>query len=58
MALTSQQVRRNPTIGNRQPAVETLTEQSKQLAALGHKVTRATAGPLKTDVSNPFNIAA
>ena len=38
--------------------VETLTEQSKQLAALGQKVTRATAEPLKTGVSNPFNIAA
>jgi phasin len=38
--------------------VETLTEQTKQLAALGQKVTRATAEPLKTGVSNPFNIAA
>jgi phasin len=38
--------------------VETLTEQSKQLAALGQKVTRATAEPLKTGLSNPFNIAA
>jgi phasin len=38
--------------------METLTEQSKQLAALGQKVTRATAEPLKTGVSNPFNIAA
>jgi phasin len=38
--------------------VETLTEQSKQLAALGQKVTRATAEPFKTGVSNPFNIAA
>ena len=38
--------------------VETLTEQSKQLAALAQKVTRATAEPLKTGVSNPFNIAA
>ena len=38
--------------------VETLTEQSKQLAALAQKVTRTTAEPLKTGVSNPFNIAA
>ncbi len=38
--------------------VETLTEQSKQLAALAQKVTRRTAEPLKTGVSNPFNIAA
>jgi phasin len=35
--------------------VETLTEQSKQLAALGQKVTRTTAEPF---VANPFNIAA
>jgi len=34
--------------------VETLTEQSKQLAALTQKVTRTTAEPLKTGVSNPF----
>jgi phasin len=38
--------------------VETLTEQSKQLAALGQKVMHATAEPFKTDVANPFNIAA
>jgi phasin len=38
--------------------VETLTEQSKQLAALGQKVTRTTAEPFKTGVANPFNIAA
>jgi phasin len=38
--------------------VETLTEQSKQLAALAQKVTRTTAEPPKTGVSNPFNIAA
>jgi phasin len=38
--------------------VETLTEQSKQLAAFGQKVMRATAEPFKTDVANPFNIAA
>jgi len=34
--------------------VETLTEQSKQLAALGQKVTRTTDEPLKTGVVNPF----
>jgi phasin len=34
--------------------VETLTEQSKQLAALGQKVTRTTDDPLKTGVVNPF----
>jgi phasin len=33
---------------------ETLTEQSKQLAALAQKVTLTTAEPLKTDVVNPF----
>jgi phasin len=38
--------------------VETLTEQSKQLAALAQKAMRTTAEPLKTGVSNPFNIAA
>ena len=38
--------------------VETLTEQSKQLAALTQKVMRTTTEPLKTGVSNPFNIAA
>jgi phasin len=38
--------------------VETLTEQSKQLAALAQRVTRATAEPLKTGVANPFKIAA
>ncbi len=38
--------------------VETLTEQSKQLATLAQKVTRTTTEPLKTGVSNPFNIAA
>ena len=31
--------------------VETLTEQSKQLAALGKKVTLATAEPLKTGIA-------
>ena len=34
--------------------VETLTEQSKQLAVLGQKVTRTTDEPLKTGVVNPF----
>jgi phasin len=38
--------------------LETLTEQTKQLAALAQKATLATAAPLKTGVSNPFNIAA
>jgi phasin len=40
--------------------VETLTEQSKQLAALAQKVTLTTAEPpkTKTGVANPFNIAA
>jgi phasin len=37
---------------------ETLTEQTKQLAALAQKVTLTTAEPLKTGVVNPFNIAA
>jgi hypothetical protein len=31
--------------------LETLTEQTKQLAALGQKVTLATAEPLKTSVA-------
>ena len=35
-----------------------LTEQTKQLAALAQKGMRTTAEPLKTGVSNPFNIAA
>jgi phasin len=38
--------------------VETLTEQSKQLAALGKKVTLATAEPLKTGIADQFNRAA
>jgi phasin len=38
--------------------VEMLTEQSKQLAALAQKVTRATAEPFKTGVANPFKHAA
>jgi phasin len=38
--------------------VETLTEQSKQLAALAQKVTRTTAEPLKMGLANPFKIAA
>jgi len=37
--------------------VETLTEQTKQLAALAQKATLATAEPLKTGVSNSFNIS-
>ena len=37
---------------------ETLTEQSKQLAALGKKVTLATAEPLKTGIADQFNRAA
>jgi hypothetical protein len=35
--------------------LETLTEQTKQLAALGQKVTLATAEPLKTGVAKAFN---
>jgi phasin len=38
--------------------VETLTEQSKQLAALAQKVTRTTAEPFNTGVANQFNRAA
>jgi hypothetical protein len=38
--------------------VETLTEQTKQLAALAQKVTLATAEPLKTGVAEAFNHAA
>ncbi len=38
--------------------VETLTEQSKQLAALAQKVTLATAEPLKTGVAEALNHAA
>jgi len=37
---------------------ETLTEQTKQLAALAQKVTLATAEPLKTGVAEAFNHAA
>jgi hypothetical protein len=33
---------------------ETLTEQTKQLAALAQKVTLTTAEPLKTGVANPL----
>ena len=40
--------------GHARKQVETLTEQSKQLAALGQKVTRTTHEPLKTGVVNPF----
>jgi hypothetical protein len=34
---------------------ETLTEQTKELAALAQKVTLATAEPLKTGVTKAFN---
>jgi phasin len=37
---------------------ETLTEQTKQLAAIAQKVTRATAEPLKTGVAKAFNHTA
>jgi phasin len=37
--------------------LETLTEQTKQLAALAQKVTLATAEPLKTGVARAFNQA-
>jgi phasin len=38
--------------------VETLTEQSKQLATLAQTATRATAEPLKTGVTDSLNRAA
>jgi hypothetical protein len=38
--------------------LETLTEQTKRLAALAQKVTLATAEPLKTGVAEAFNHAA
>lgn len=38
--------------------LEILTEQSKELAALGHKVTLATAEPLKAGVAKTFSHAA
>jgi phasin len=38
--------------------LETLTEQTKQLAALAQKATLATAEPLKTGVAEAFNHAA
>ena len=38
--------------------VETLTEQSKQLAALAQKVAHATAEPLKAGVATSFKHAA
>ena len=38
--------------------LETLTEQTKQLAALAQKATPATAAPLKTGVAEAFNHAA
>jgi hypothetical protein len=34
---------------------ETLTEQTKELAALAQKVTLATAGPLKTGATKAFS---
>ena len=37
---------------------ETLTEQTKELAALAQKVTLATAEPLKTGVTKAFSQAA
>jgi phasin len=37
---------------------ETLTEQTKELAALAQKITLATAEPLKTGVSKAFSQAA
>jgi phasin len=37
---------------------ETLTEQTKELAALGQKVTLATTEPLKTGVTRAFSRAA
>ena len=38
--------------------VETLTEQTKQLAALAKTATLATAEPLKTGVTESLNLAA
>ena len=38
--------------------IETLTEQTKELAALAQKVTLATAEPLKTGVTKAFSHAA
>jgi phasin len=38
--------------------LETLTEQTKQLAALAQKATLATTAPLKTGVAEAFNHAA
>jgi phasin len=38
--------------------IETLTEQTKELAALAQKVTLATAEPLKTGVTKAFSQAA
>ena len=38
--------------------LETLTEQTKQLAALAQKATLATAAPLNTGVAEAFNHAA
>jgi hypothetical protein len=38
--------------------LEILTEQTKELAALGQKVTLATSEPLKTGVTKAFSHAA
>ena len=38
--------------------IETLTEQTKELAALAQKVTLATVEPLKTGVAKAFSQAA
>jgi hypothetical protein len=38
--------------------VETLTEQTKQLAALAQKATMATVEPFKTGVAEPLNHTA
>jgi len=38
--------------------LEILTEQAKELAALGQKVTLATSEPLKTGVAKAFSHAA
>ena len=38
--------------------LQTLSEQTKQLAALAQKVTLATAEPLKTGIAEAFNHAA
>ena len=43
--------------GHARKQIETLTEQTKQLAALAQKGTFATAEPLKTGVAKAFNRA-